>query len=85
MRDTSRQRSGVMSVFRSGDDVHFHPSMSSSPLDRRAERLHGTSRVLHGPDDGRFDREFWRTIPPAERAAMVIVQNALDELLEGQR
>ena len=36
-------------------------------MDRRAERLRGSARLLRQRDDGKFDREFWRTIPPHQR------------------
>ena len=41
-------------------------------MDRRDERRQGTARVvgLHA-DDGSFDREFWRGIPPKERLELV--------------
>jgi hypothetical protein len=41
-------------------------------VDRRDQARAGLSRVgtLHG-DDGSFDREFWKRIPPAERMALV--------------
>jgi hypothetical protein len=41
-------------------------------MDRREERRRGTARVvgLHD-DDGSFDSQFWRGIPPAERLALV--------------
>jgi hypothetical protein len=40
--------------------------------DDRRRRLEATTRLvgLH-EDDGAFDRELWRGIPPAERMAMV--------------
>ncbi|MFL5300592.1 MAG: hypothetical protein ACJ79R_09655 [Anaeromyxobacteraceae bacterium] len=49
-------------------------------MNRREERARGTSRLvaLH-EDEGAFDRAFWRTIPPAERLAMVW-QIVVDEL-----
>lgn len=40
-------------------------------MDRRTERLAGTSRLLRGPDDGTFDRQFWRSIPPRERLTLM--------------
>jgi hypothetical protein len=40
-------------------------------LDRRAERLAGTVRLLRQDDDGAFDRQFWRAIPPAQRLEMM--------------
>jgi hypothetical protein len=36
-------------------------------MDRRSERLAGSVRLLREPDDGGFDREFWRSIPPQQR------------------
>ena len=45
--------------------------MADSSPERRAERLRGMSRVLREPDDGSFDRAFWRTIAPADRFALV--------------
>jgi len=41
-------------------------------MDARARRARGSSRLvtLHG-DDGGFDREFWSSVPPAERLAAV--------------
>ena len=41
-------------------------------MDRREERSKGMMRVvgLH-EDDGAFDREFWRTIPPSKRLELV--------------
>src|SRR5262245_23045470 len=41
-------------------------------VDRREERRRGMARVvgLH-EDDGSFDREFWRLVPPAERLELV--------------
>lgn len=41
-------------------------------MDRRTQRLQGMTRVtsLH-KDDGDFDREFWQTVPPHERLALV--------------
>ena len=40
--------------------------------EEQRRRSRGASRLvgLH-QDDGSFDREFWRQIPPAERMAMV--------------
>ena len=40
-------------------------------MDRRTERLSGSSRLLRHADDGAFDRQFWRTIPPEQRLEMV--------------
>jgi hypothetical protein len=40
-------------------------------MDRRTERLSGTSRLLRDEDDGAFDREFWNTIAPKDRLALV--------------
>ena len=41
-------------------------------MEDRSRRSGATSRVvaMH-EDDGSFDREFWRQIPPADRMAMV--------------
>ena len=49
-------------------------------MTRREERSRGTARVvrLH-EDDGAFDRDFWKSVPPDERLAMVW-QIVLDEL-----
>jgi hypothetical protein len=49
-------------------------------VDRREERARGVTRLvkLH-EDDGAFDRDFWRTVSPADRLAMVW-QIVLDEL-----
>ena len=41
-------------------------------MERRDERLTGSSRVLRGtPDDGSFDREFWGAMTPAQRLEAV--------------
>ncbi len=40
-------------------------------MDHRARRLTGSSRLVHGADDGEFDRQFWQTVAPAERLALV--------------
>jgi hypothetical protein len=40
-------------------------------MDRRAERLSGTSRLIRRTDDGVFDREFWRAIAPEDRLELV--------------
>jgi hypothetical protein len=45
--------------------------MDDSLIDRRAERQTGSARVLRGADDGAFDRQFWQSVPPHERLAMV--------------
>jgi hypothetical protein len=41
-------------------------------MSSRAHRASGSSRLvaLHA-DDGAFDREFWRSVPPEERLAAV--------------
>ena len=39
---------------------------------RADERKRGSSRLIHlHADDGAFDREFWRAVPPAERLELV--------------
>jgi len=41
-------------------------------MDRRAQRMQGMARVVNlHEDDGTFDREFWQTVPPHERLALV--------------
>ena len=41
-------------------------------MDRREQRRLGTARLIPLREDrGQFDREFWRTIPAAERLALV--------------
>jgi hypothetical protein len=45
--------------------------MDGAADDRRAQRQRGSSRLLKGPDDGEFDREFWRGIPPPRRLELV--------------
>lgn len=40
-------------------------------VDRRAQRLTGSARILRGADDGAFDREFWASIPPQQRLEMM--------------
>jgi hypothetical protein len=40
-------------------------------MDRRTQRLSGSSRFVRGADDGAFDRELWRAIPPAERLELM--------------
>lgn len=40
-------------------------------MDRRTERLAGSSRLLREADDGAFDRQFWDAIPPAQRVELV--------------
>jgi hypothetical protein len=40
-------------------------------MDRRTQRLSGSSRVIRGADDGGFDREFWAAIHPARRLELV--------------
>ena len=41
-------------------------------MTRREERQRGTASVVAiAQDDGSFDREFWRQVPPAQRLEMV--------------
>jgi hypothetical protein len=41
-------------------------------MDRKTQRRQGKARVINlHDDDGAFDREFWQTIPPHERLALV--------------
>jgi hypothetical protein len=41
-------------------------------IDPEERRRRGTSRISRlGDDDGEFDREFWRSVPPDDRLAMV--------------
>jgi hypothetical protein len=40
-------------------------------MSRRDERLAGSARLLRHPDDGSFDREFWRSIPAHRRVELM--------------
>ena len=40
-------------------------------MSRRDERMAGSARLLRQPDDGSFDREFWRSIPPHRRVELM--------------
>ena len=41
-------------------------------MSRRDERMAGSARLLRQPDDGSFDREFWRSIPPHRRVELMV-------------
>ena len=40
-------------------------------MSRRDARMAGSARLLREPDDGSFDREFWRSIPSHRRVELM--------------
>jgi hypothetical protein len=62
---------GVTSGSGTGRRTLVVPVRYDGSVDRRTERLGGSSRLLRQPDDGAFDRQFWRQVPPARRIELV--------------
>jgi hypothetical protein len=57
-------------------------------MTRREERQAGSARLLRHPDDGSFDREFWKSVPPHRRVElmwdMVVESRAWKGLSDGE-